>query len=68
VAALAAGLISGAKNKNSPCKKREGLAEKRRKIPLVRRGRRSLILFRIRKVLSAKWGLSDSAFNLRRRF
>jgi hypothetical protein len=36
-------LISGAKNKNSPCKKREGLAEKRRKIPLVRRGRAQVL-------------------------
>jgi hypothetical protein len=31
-------LISGVKNKNSPYMKREGLAEKRRKIPVVRRG------------------------------
>jgi hypothetical protein len=37
LAALVTVLISGAKNNNSPCKKREGLAEKRLKIPLVRR-------------------------------
>jgi hypothetical protein len=37
LAALAAMLLSGVKNKNSPCKKRESLAEKRLKIPHVRR-------------------------------